>query len=95
MAEIGKKEREEGVIKGILLHKEESDRGDTNRPNNVKEVYLRLIGELNLKEEDVHLLVGEMLDKDSGGAAWEHNSIVDTLHDIIDNCYVIESFGLP
>ena len=90
-----KKAQKSGVIKGILLHQGESDNGDQNWPNNVKIIYDRLLEELNLKEEEVPLLVGELVSSEEGGLCYAHNTIIRKINKVIENSYVISSEGCP
>jgi len=84
-----------GIIKGILLHQGESDSGDKNWPKNVKIIYDKLLEELNLKEDDVPLLVGELVSKEEGGLFYDHNQIIDTINKEITNSFVISSESCP
>mgnify|MGYP003623269111 FL=1 len=98
LVEMAKQAQKDGVIKGILLHQGESDTGDKAWPEKVKVVYDNLLKELNLKAEEVPLLVGEVVNADQGGACASMNAIIGTLPDVIPNAYVIPStgcFGLP
>ena len=95
LVNTAKKAQKSGVIKGILLHQGESDTGDQNWPNNVKIIYDRLLEELNLKEEDVPLLVGELVSNEEGGLCYSHNKIIGTINKVIKNSYVISSEGCP
>ena len=88
-----KKAQESGVIKGILLHQGESDNGDQSWPYNVKKIYESMLTELNLKTEDVPLLVGELVRKDQGGLCYAHNEVIGNMHYAIPNSYVISSEG--
>ena len=93
LVNTAKRAQQFGVIKGILLHQGESDNGDKNWPSNVKIIYDRLLGELNLKEEDVPLLVGELVSKEEGGLCYSHNEIINTIPNVIKNSFVISSKG--
>ena len=95
LVELGKKAQQDGVIKGILLHQGESNTGDPNWPNNVKKIYDRLISDLNLDPTKVPLLVGEVVNGDSGGACAAHNNVIANVPNVIPNSYVIKSNGLP
>ena len=95
LVDTAKKAQQYGVIKGILLHQGESDTGDENWPNNVKIVYDRLLKELNLKEKDVPLLVGELVSDEEGGLCYSHNEIIKTIPNVIKNSFVISSEGCP
>ena len=95
LVELGKKAQEDGVIKGILLHQGETNTGDQNWPNNVKIIYDRLITDLNLDATKVPLLVGEVVNADSGGICAYHNTVIANVPNVIPNSYVIKSNGLP
>ena len=95
LVELGRKAQKKGVIKGILLHQGESDAGDQNWPNNVKKIYDRIISDLHLAPNKVPLLVGEVVNADSGGYYSYHNNIIANVPNIIPNSYVIKSNGLP
>ena len=86
--------QKDGVIKGILLHQGETNTGDQNWPENVKIIYDRMLAELGLKYEDVALLVGEVVNADSGGACAAHNEVIAKVPSVIPNSYVIKSNGL-
>ena len=91
LVEMGKKAQEDGVIKGILLHQGENNAGDKNWPNNVKKVYYDLLRDLDLKEEDVPILVGEVVDKSVNGMYGYHNDVIATIPDFIPNGHVVKS----
>ena len=95
LVELGRKAQEEGVIKGILLHQGETNTGDQNWPNNVKKIYDRIISDLHLDPNKVPLLVGEVVNADSGGSCAYHNNIIANIPNVIPNSYVIKSNGLP
>ena len=95
LVELGKKAQEDGVIKGILLHQGETNTGDQNWPNNVKKIYDRLISDLGLDATKVPLLVGEVVNADSGGVCAGHNDVIAKVPNVIPNSYVIKSNGLP
>jgi alpha-L-arabinofuranosidase len=90
MAKLAKKD---GVIKGILLHQGESNTNDKQWPSKVKGIYDNLIKDLNLKAEEVPLLVGELVNSDQGGACASMNSIIAELPQTIPNSHVISSSG--
>ena len=95
LVNTAKRAQKSGKIKGILLHQGESDSGDKNWPKNVKKIYEKLLEELNLKEEDVPLLVGELVSNEEGGLFYEHNQIIDTINKEITNSFVISSESCP
>ena len=83
-----------GVIKGILLHQGETNNGDQKWPSNVKTVYDRLISQLNLKAEEVPLLVGEVVTTAVGGACGAHNAVIAKVPNVIPNSYVVSAANL-
>ena len=95
LIELAKIAQKQGVIKGILLHQGETNNGDLNWPNRVKTIYNDILQELNLKAEDVPLLVGETVQKDQGGSCWQHIAIVDNIGKTIPTAHVISSKGCP
>lgn len=90
---LARKAQKEGVIRGILLHQGESDNGQSSWPQRVKKVYMRMLHDLDLKAEDVPLLVGETAGKEEGGCCWLQNSIIDTIARVIPTAHVISSKG--
>ena len=91
LVEMGKKAQEDGVIKGILLHQGENNAEDKNCPNNAKKVYYDLLKDLDLKEEDVPILVGEVVDKSVNGMYGYHNDVIATIPDFIPNGHAVKS----
>ncbi|MCQ2091946.1 MAG: carbohydrate-binding protein [Fibrobacter sp.] len=59
--ELGKKAKEVGVIKGVIFHQGESDGVDDNWRNRVYASYKTIINELDLDENEVPFVAGEML----------------------------------
>ena len=88
MAKLAKKD---GVIKGILLHQGESNTDDKQWPTKVKGIYDNLIKDLDLKADEVPLLVGELMNADQGGACASMNAIIAELPKIIPNAHVTSS----
>jgi hypothetical protein len=82
-----------GIIKGILLHQGESNTNDREWPNKVKGIYDNLIKDLNLKAEEVPLLIGEVVNADQGGTCASMNNIIARTPETIPNSYVISSAG--
>jgi hypothetical protein len=74
-----------GIIKGILLHQGESNTNDKEWPAKVKEIYDRLLQDLNLKPDSVPLLAGELVNADQKGACASMNSIIAKLPQTITN----------
>ena len=89
---MARKAQEKGVIKGILLHQGCSNNGQKDWPVKVKRVYIRLLNDLGLNEEEVPLLIGETL---RGGYCEGHNSVIAKTSSVIPNSYVISSEGCP
>lgn len=89
---MAKKAQQKGVIKGILLHQGCSNNGQADWPVKVKRVYIRLLNDLGLKEEEVPLLIGETL---RGGYCEGHNSVIAKTNSVIPNSYVISSKDCP
>lgn len=85
--------QEKGVIKGILLHQGESNSGDKQWPGKVKGIYDNLIKDLNLKADEVPLLIGELVNADQGGACAGMNSIIAEVPAVIPNAHVVSSKG--
>ena len=87
LVDLGKKAQQEGgVIKGILLHQGESNSGDRQWPAKVKGIYDNMIKDLNLKPEEVPLLVGQLV---NGGMS----QIMAELPKQVPNAYIIPSDG--
>ena len=90
MAKLAQKD---GVIKGILLHQGESNTNDKEWPDKVKGIYHNLLQDLNLKAEEVPLLVGELVGADQQGACAGMNKIIAELPRTIPTAHVISSEG--
>ncbi len=93
LVEMGKLAQNKGVIKGILMHQGESNPNDSTWTLKVKAVYDNLLKDLNLKTEEVPLLVGELVGADQKGACAAMNEVIDKLPEAIPNAYVISSKG--
>jgi len=93
LVDMAKLAQQDGVIKGILLHQGESNTGDREWPNKVKEVYGKLLADLNLKAEDVPLIAGEVVGADQQGACASMNQIIAELPKIIPTAHVVSSAG--
>ena len=92
---MGKIAQQSGVIKGILLHQGESNNGQPDWADKVKEVHKRLCEALDLDPASIPLLAGETLYEEKGGACWSHNvNSLPRLTEIMDNAYVISAQGL-
>jgi alpha-L-fucosidase 2 len=84
-----------GVIKGILLHQGESNTGDKEWPNKVKDVYENQLKDLNLRAKDVPLIAGELVNADQKDACASMNKIIDNLLKTIPTAHVVSSAGCP
>jgi hypothetical protein len=93
LVEMGKLAKKDGVIRGILMHQGESNPNDNDWPSKVKAVYDNLMKDLNLKSEEVPLLVGELVSADQNGACAAMNTMIDELPKTIPNSYIISSQG--
>jgi hypothetical protein len=78
-----------GVIEGILLHQGESNNGQSDWPNKVSTLISDLKKDLGLG--DVPVLAGELL---YSGSCAGHNTQINRLPSMINNCYVISASGL-
>ena len=92
---MAKKAQQNGVIKGILLHQGCTNNGQKDWPVRVKRIYVRLLHDLGLNEEETPLLIGELLSQEKGGVCWGHNSVIAKTHSVIPNSYVISSKDCP
>ncbi len=95
LVNLAKKAQKVGVIKGILLHQGCTNNGQRDWPVRVKRVYIRLLNELGLNEEECPLLIGELLRQNVGGICYGHNSVIGWTHNVIPNSYVISSQNCP
>jgi len=75
------------------MHQGESNPNDNEWPLKIKKVYDNLIKDLDLKSEEVPLLVGELVNADQGGACAAMNAMIDELPKTIPNSYAISSKG--
>ncbi len=85
--------QQSGVIKGILMHQGESNTGDPTWAAKVKVVYERLLSDLQLRAEDVPLLVGEVVQADGQGVCIRANKQIDALPETIPTAHVVSSEG--
>ncbi|MBQ3689834.1 MAG: acetyl xylan esterase [Bacteroidales bacterium] len=94
LVEMAKLAQKDGVIKGVLLHQGETNTGDIKWPENVRTVYDRLLGDLNLKPEQVPLLAGEVVIADGKGLCRSMNAIIDDLPQTVHTSHVVSAEGL-
>lgn len=92
---LAKKAQKSGVIKGILLHQGCSNNSQQDWPQKVKRVYLRMLKDLGLKEEETPLLIGELLSQQMGGVCWGHNNVIAVTPNVIPNAHVVSSAQCP
>ena len=92
---MAKKAQRNGVIKGILLHQGCTNNGQKDWPVRVKRIYVRLLHDLGLNEEETPLLIGELLSQEQGGICWGHNNVIAKTQPVIPNSYVVSSKDCP
>ena len=90
---LAKKAQKDGVIKGVLMHQGESNTGDPEWANKVQNVYDRLLGDLQLKPEEVPLLAGEVVQANGEGQCIAMNKQIDELPKTLHTSQVISSTG--
>ncbi|MBR1933397.1 MAG: acetyl xylan esterase [Prevotella sp.] len=90
---LAKKAQQDGVIKGVLMHQGESNTGDSEWANKVQQVYDRLLGDLQLKPEEVPLLAGEVVQADGKGQCIAMNKQIQELPKTLHTAQVISSTG--
>ena len=92
---MAKKAQQNGVIKGILLHQGCTNNGQKDWSVRVKRIYVRLLHDLGLNEEETPLLIGELLSQEQGGICWGHNNVIAKTQPVIPNSYVVSSKDCP
>jgi hypothetical protein len=80
--------KNEGVIKGILLHQGESNYGDTQWPSKVRTIYNYMMSDLGLNPSSVPLLAGQLAGGNSSGM---NSNIIATLPQVLPNSHIIPS----
>ena len=90
---LAKKAQQDGVIKGVLMHQGESNTGDPEWADKVQRVYDRLLGDLQLKPEEVPLLAGEVVQADGEGQCIAMNKQIDLLPKTLHTAHVVSSTG--
>ena len=90
---LAKKAQKDGVIKGILMHQGESNTGDPKWAGMVQQVYDRMLGDLNLKPEEVPLFAGNIVQADGKGVCIGCKKQIDDLPMTIHTCQIISSDG--
>ena len=61
----------------------------------MKRIYVRLLHDLGLNEEETPLLIGELLSQEQGGICWGHNNVIAKTQPVIPNSYVVSSKDCP
>jgi len=90
---MARKAQQDGVIKGVLMHQGESNTGDPRWAKMVQRVYDRLLGDLQLKPEEVPLLAGQVVQAGGEGQCIRMNKQIDLLPKTIHTAHVISSTG--
>lgn len=85
--------QQRGVIKGILYHQGETDAYTDKWCKNLSDIYNYLLAQLNLKADEVPLLVGETARKELGGVCGHANPTIDAISKFIPTAHVISSEG--
>ena len=93
LVELGRLAQRDGVIKGVLMHQGESNTDDPEWAGKVQKVYDQLLGDLQLKPEEVPLLAGEVVQADGHGQCIAMNKQIDALPKTIHTAQVVSSTG--
>ncbi len=88
---LAKKAQQDGVIKGVLMHQGETNTGDPKWAGMVQQVYDNLLGDLQLKPEEVNLYVGNIVQAGGHGVCIGCKKQIDELPQTIHTCQVISS----
>ena len=88
---LAKKAQKDGVIKGILMHQGESNTQDPKWAGLVQQVYDRMLGDLQLKPEEVPLFAGNIVQADGKGVCIGCKKQIDELPQTNHTCQVISS----
>ena len=68
IVDLGKKAKEVGVIKGFIFHQGETDGSGTEWQNNVYKTYKDIVNALDLDENEVPFVAGEMMNDPTGNS---------------------------
>lgn len=68
IVDLGKKAKEVGVIKGFIFHQGETDGSGTEWQNNVYKTYKDIVNALELDENEVAFVAGEMMNDPTGNS---------------------------
>lgn len=84
--------KQNGVIKGILLHQGETNTGNAMWPSYVKKIYNDMLTDLSLNATNVPLIAGEVLSA-AGNCCSSMNTIINRLDDTISTAHLVSSAG--
>ncbi len=91
---LAKSAQEQGwTVRGLLVHQGETDAYSDYWPKELNKVYNNILTDLELKSEDVPVLVGEVVGIDQNGVCAHANPTIDRVHDFIPTAYAISSYG--
>ena len=90
---LARKAQQDGIIKGVLMHQGESNTGEPDWAQKVQTVYDNLLGDLQLKPEEVPLLAGEVVQAGGEGQCLAMNKQIDDLPKTLHTSQVISSTG--
>jgi len=93
MVDLGKKAKEVGVIKGFIFHQGESDGADDNWRKTVYKTYKDIVDALDLDENEVAFVAGEML-QESGACCASKNPGIAQLKNHFKKFGLASSQGL-
>jgi hypothetical protein len=93
LMDLAEKAREDGVIKGILLHQGETNTGDEQWPEYVKKIYNDMLTDLSLSAKSTPLIAGEVVGAEFDGCCSAMNPIINKLPNVIPTAHVISSDG--
>ena len=88
---LARRAQQDGVIKGILMHQGESNTGDPLWAGMVQRVYDNILGDLQLKPEEVPLFAGNIVQAGGQGVCIGCKRQIDELPQTIHTCQVISS----
>ena len=93
LVDLARKAQQDGVIKGVLMHQGESNTGEADWAQKVQSVYDHLLGDLQLKPEEVPLLAGEVVQANGEGQCIAMNKLIDELPKTLHTAHVVSSTG--
>ena len=90
---LARKAQQDGIIKGVLMHQGESNTSDPQWAGMVQRVYDNILGDLQLKPEEVPLFAGNIVQAGGQGVCIDCKRQIDELPQTIHTCQVISSDG--